>query len=333
MFDNSIVTDGVSVSFQVIDDKMFGRKALSERKKVDGDIKNPDEFKEIVTNGELNNSKVLGCDPGKRDILAMTDGFKTLCYTKGQRDTDTHKKTRLNVCLKRRRKHGLEEYETQVMNRYQKRSCHPEAFRRYACSRKRIDTKFTDCYQHPVFREFKFLVYSKTKSSEDRFKHKVFETFKDSQTKLDYGKCSSDVMKANASKEVTKCQDFLIGWGDWGKNPNALRCGCPTPGVGIRRRFESLFKTTTIPEHYSSQECPCCKGRCLKKARIGGESNPISKHHLLRCTNENCQSRWWNRNVVGAFNILSRLLDGKTLSGNETTGNGLRRRRPPKPRT
>jgi hypothetical protein len=184
-----------------------------------------------------------------------------------------------------------------------------------------------------MFREFKFLVYNKTKSSEDSFKHKVFETFKDSQTKLDYGKCSSDVMKANASKEVTKCQDFLIGWGDWGKNPNALRCGCPTPGVGIRRRFESLFKTTTIPEHYSSQECPCCKGRCLKKARIGGESNPISKHHLLRCTNENCQSRWWNRNVVGAFNILSRLLDGKTLSGNETTGNGLRRRRPPKPRT
>jgi hypothetical protein len=330
MFDNSIVTDGISVSFQVIDEKKFGRKVLSERNKVDDSPKDPDEFKEIVTDDELKNSKVLGCDPGKRDILAMTDGFKTLCYTKGQRDTDTHKRTRLNDCLKRRLAHGLEDYETQVMNRYQKRSCHPEAFRRYACSRKRIATKFTNCYQHPVFREFKFLVYSKTKSSEDRFKHKIFETFKDSQTKV--GNCASDIMKANASKEVTKYQDFLIGWGDWGKKPNAIKCGCPTPGVGIRRRFESLFKTTTVPEHYSSQECPCCKGRCLKKARIG-ESNPVTKHHLLRCTNENCQSRWWNRNVVGAFNILSRLLDGKTLSSNETTGSGLRRRRPPKPRT
>ena len=330
VFDNSIVTDGVSVSFQVIDDKMFGRKAFSERNKVDDNSKDH----ESVTCDEVKNCKVLGCDPGKKDIVAITDGFKTICYTKGQRDTDTHKKTRLNDCLKRRRTQGLEEYETQVMNRYQKRSCHPETFRRYACSRKRIEPKITNCYQHPMFREFKFLVYSKTKSSEDRFKHKIFETFKDSQTEVDYGKCSSDVMKANASKEVSKCQDFLIGWGDWGKKPNALKCGGPTPGIGIRRRFESLFKTTTVPEHYSSQECPCCKGRCLKKARIGGEiSNPITKHHLLRCTNENCQSRWWNRNVAGAFNILSRLLDGKTLSGNETTGSGLRRRRPLKPRT
>ena len=332
MFDNSVMTDGVSVSFQVIDDNMFGRKMFSERRS-DESVKDSLEFKDTVTNDELKNAKVLGCDPGKRDIVAITDGFKTLCYTKGQRDTDTHKRIRLNNCLKRRRAYGLEEYETQVMNRYQKRSCHPEVFRRYACSRPRMDNKFSNCYQHQVFREFRFLVYSKTKSSEDKFMHKLFEAFKKPQTKMDDGKCSSDVTKANASKEVLRCQDFLIGWGNWGKNPNTLKCSIgPTPGVGIRRRFESLFKTTTVPEHYSSQECPCCQGRCLKKARIG-ESNPITRHHLLRCTNENCKSRWWNRNVAGAFNILSRLLDGKTLAGNETTGSGVRRRRPPKPRT
>ena len=329
VFDNSVVTDGVSISFQVIDDTKFGRKMLTGRKKVGERAKDSvdkSEFKETVTQEELDKQKVLGCDPGKKDIVAVTDGFKTLCYTKGQRDMDTCKKQRLKVALKRRRNQGLEEYETQVMNRFQKRSCHPEVFQRYACNRKRVEDRFERCYGAASFRECRFLVYNKTKSSEQRFMHKLFETFKKPIAETEPPRSTSHVMRTNASKGVTRCQDILIGWGNWGKNPNALKCSIgPTPGVGIRRRFESLFKTATVPEDYSSQECPCCKGRSLKKVKIG-ESNPITRHHLLRCTNENCHSRWWNRNVAGSFNILSRLLDGTILSGNETTRSGLRRR-------
>jgi len=27
-------------------------------------------------------------------------------------------------------------------------------------------------------------------------------------------------------------------------------------------------------------------------------------HHLLQCTNQQCSCRWWNRDVLGALNIL-----------------------------
>lgn len=335
VFDNAVVTDGISISFQVIDNSLFGRKMLTGRKKVGDRVKDSStnsDFKESVQVEELINSKVLGCDPGKRDILAITDGYKTICYTKGQRDKDTFKNARLKVALKRKQSLGLEVYETQIMSRFQKRSCHPGIFHRYACLRKQKEASFEACYGHPVFREFKFLVYNTTKSSEHRFMDKVFKKFRTAQNKL-AGACASGAMRTNASKDVTTFQDILIGWGNWGKHPNALKCKIgPTPGVGIRRRFECLFKTVTVNEHLTSQTCPCCKGeRCLKNITLGG-SNPITKHHLLRCRNENCQSRWWNRNVAGSFNILSRLLD-TTLAGNETTGSRLRRRRPPKPRT
>ncbi|EKX31293.1 hypothetical protein GUITHDRAFT_122506 [Guillardia theta CCMP2712] len=212
MFDNAVVTDGVSISFQVIDNNMFGRKVFSSKKKATTCEKDDEQDSKEVTKEDLKTSKLLGCDPGKRDILAITDGVKTICYTKGQRDMDTHKKTRLRNNLKRRRGCHLEAYETQVMNRFQKRSCHPEMFQRYACSRKRMQERLLECYSHPVFREFKFLVYNKTKSSEHRFMHRVFTTFKQPQTNLDKARCASGSMRMNALKEVHKHQDITIGW-------------------------------------------------------------------------------------------------------------------------
>ena len=115
--------------------------------------------------------------------------------------------------------------------------------------------------------------------------------------------CNTEAMSSNA---VKKSKSLVLGWGNWGKNPNALKNNAPTPGIGIRRRFESFFQTETIDEHNTSKTCPCCKDKSLKAVDFVKESFTIHKHHLLRCTNELCHSRWWNRNV---FNILDRLLN------------------------
>ena len=78
MFDNSILTDGTSVSFQVIDQSSFGRKELFAKKKTkntkekkDKDTKNEN----VKENLDISKYKIIGCDPGKKDILCMTDGL------------------------------------------------------------------------------------------------------------------------------------------------------------------------------------------------------------------------------------------------------------------
>lgn len=308
VFDNAVVTDGVSVSFQVINKSMFGRKTLTGRKKVGerfGDVADPKQ-QDCVPLDDKTKYKILGNDPGKRDLAAVTDGYRTITYTKGQRDQDTYFKARTHHSMKKRKKTGVDLIESQVLNRTSKNSCHLFLFKRYACVRERHAQRFQDCYSHPMFREFKFLFHCQKKSSEDKFIDRVKKTFTSPNAKP-VGSCTFPMMVQNASKDASQCNGLLIGWGNWGKAPNAIKGVGSTPGIGLRRSFERIFKTETVDESFSSQTCPCCKGeRCLKKVIIG--SNPEERHHLLRCENEHCHSRWWNRNVAGAVNILSRIL-------------------------
>jgi len=85
--------------------------------------------------------------------------------------------------------------------------------------------------------------------------NQVNKTFGPSNSPNNHTKCMRSEEIANASKS----QDNLtIAWGNWGKNPNALKNGAPTPGIGIRRRFEKEFKIVVTCEHLTSQNCPCC---------------------------------------------------------------------------
>jgi len=331
VFDNAIVTDGVSISFQVIDEAQFGRKTFEGRKNAPKpEQEEPDDFRAKEKHDELFDMKKLSCDPGKNDILAINDGLKTIAYTKGQRAQDTFAKARKKETLKKRKKAGVEDIETQLLNRHPKKSCLFDTFARYASMRKRHEGLFLNTYSHPLFRQFKFTFHCKAKGSEHKFANKVFNTFGPSSTSA-YKHCITEAMKQNLEKVAKSPKDIVIGWGNWGRNPNALKGIEPTPGIGIRRHFESFFRTETVDERLTSQGCPCCKGeRNLKTHKP--EGSEFERHHLLRCTNESCQSRWWNRNVAGSFNILSRFLDSIILPRTENLGIG-RRRRPPKSRT
>ena len=107
-------------------------------------------------------------------------------------------------------------------------------------------------------------------------------------------------------------------YGNWGKTPN-LKGSNPTPGIGLRRKIECLLSRTgknnssvTQHEEFTSKTCPCCRHRNLEKAELFENKTSLAetfcneKHHLLRCTNVDCNSRWWNRDVAGSFNILYR---------------------------
>ncbi len=99
---------------------------------------------------------------------------------------------------------------------------------------------------------------------------------------------------------------IIIGYGNWGKNPNR-KGSAPTPGIGIRRRIEKRFKSITTNEHFTSQTDPISqKVKVFENPKVGKDQQ--SRRHLLRCTNVETPCRWGNRNVVGSYNILRRFL-------------------------
>jgi hypothetical protein len=344
VFDNNILTDGYSVSFQITKIENFNRdtkfnkpKNVVEKKEEKKEEKT-EEFLKLEDASEWwsgikdkNRYRILGADPGKRDILFITDGIQTLRYTKGMRDTDTHRKSLQRVSLEQRHKQKLQgsfddvenpsihDYEIKVLSLYSKKSCSSFTFREY-WKRREEEKQQQTVYNKAFFRQAKFTVYCKTKSSERRFFNKIQSKFtKPSDTirkilepKL-VGKDTRDItekiIKSNATNERDK---IVIGWGNWGRNPN-LKNNAPTPGIGIRRRAEKVFKTITTPEHYTSKTCPCCRTKTLENPQVGTK-HVSERHHLLRCTNDACKCRWWNRNVVGSFNILRNIIEGMQVT-------------------
>lgn len=414
VFDNAIVTDGTSISFQVVEKQKMKRKCKKEmdqanweererkkrekakakeekQKKKEDRIKEQTKVKEEKIKEQENNEnnenketqksntvkkkkceckscedclikekkerekkekkdkiddllkkKVIGNDPGKKDILALTDGITTLCYTRSQRNIDTQLQKRLRKTLRLRECENIDVFESECLSQTPKKSCQYEVFKAYCRQRDENREKLKKVYDAPHFQQSKFFVHAKTKSSEMKFFNKIESVFSkpnqlletsnntsndtcndksnhssNHKNKLKYRRCieKHDCMKNNIRKNATHKKDFIIAYGNGGQGMNNLKGMQSCPNVTIRRHLESYFNVFSQNEHYTSKTCPCCNERsldCFNKTKFDEtkEKNiTYHKHHLLRCTNVNCESRWWNRNVVGSFNILKRFLN------------------------
>jgi hypothetical protein len=203
-------------------------------------------------------------------------------------------------------RHDIDRFETVELNQYCKKTCTYDNFKQYLQLKLKKDNELQMVYGHPMFRQFKFLVYCKQKSSEDKIIHKIkSELCKSSKPKNENRTTALNEEQIENARKATN--QLVIGYGNWGANPN-LRRNAPTPGIGLRRRFEKHFQVVIVNEYMTSQKCPCCKEeKSLKKHKMNG--NEI--HHLLCCKNSDCSSRWWNRNVAGSINILERFFEMK----------------------
>ena len=366
VFDNAITTDGYSVNFQITREELSCRKKRFQPKKNETIEKNKERGKKDTTseNSEFMNasdpefktlwaslpteqksrSKVLSVDPGKVDLVGITDGVQYIRYTRGQRDQHTFKKKRMEESLRRRKKnkvsgtfkcvsndpqHTTEEqvikdptvhdFESLYMSETCKKSCLLKNFLEYW--QRRCQMK-SDMYLKAYFRNAKFTVHCKTKSSEDIFANRVVNVFlkkteknpKQSHNQIPtWMRDSKDpfVKWTLQNHNVADCtvSDLWCSYGNWGKTPNILKGSPPTPGIGLRRRLHEKLgkKTITTCEKYTSQMNPCDQTRSQENPPVGRVTH-VSRHHLQRCDNVNSPCRWWNRNVVGSFNILRRFV-------------------------
>jgi len=157
------------------------------------------------------------------------------------------------------------------------KSCNLAAYCAYLRARVAVLPPLAALYARTGFRRRRYRAFLGRKSSEDKLCHRIRQRF---------GSHSP------------------IMYGNWGRNPN-LRHQAPTPGIGLRRRLHKHFYTVTVNEQMTSSVCNHCEGRGLTKPRtrlLRGEE--VETHHLLRCPNVLCARRWWNRDVLGALNIL-----------------------------
>jgi len=123
----------------------------------------------------------------------------------------------------------------------------------------------------------------------------------------------NELVKRNIEKNAKQKSDIIIAYGNGGKGMNNLRGTQAAPNIKIKRHLESYYKVFLQDEHYTSKTCPCCEGRFLDSVLFKKEGKEYKKHHLLRCTNVDCKSRWWNRNVVGSYNILKKFLNETSI--------------------
>lgn len=165
-------------------------------------------------------------------------------------------------------------------------SCQLHRYCAYLRARREVEAPLTALYARVGFRRRRYRVFWGRRSSEDKFLMRLENAFGRGRYML---------------------------YGNWGRNPN-LRGQPPTPGIGLRRRVHSRYKTLTVHEAMTSSVCPSCEARQLQHPRRrlqrhgeeeeGEELQSVEIHHLLRCPNELCAHRWWNRDQLGAVNIL-----------------------------
>ena len=307
IFDNMILTDGYVVNFQVTPKEGAKRRIHGEKKikKTSGEkqeirrteFPSCDNLQNYVHSYYNDEVILLGVDPGKGCLIKVSDGHKdgVIQYTQTERNKLTLKKNRKKQSdvLRSDRKHvinfeginyPIDKFETMIMSRASKKSCNIETFVEYLKYRNIGQEEMKKLYNRPLFRQHKFLVYSKTKSADVKAIQKI-KTFYDTRY---------------------PDQKKLMMYGNWGRCPN-IKNSAPTPGIGLRRKVHKVFETITTPEHFTSQTCPCCQTRTLEHPNVQNlqKNKTYHKHHLLRCTNVDCK-RFWNRDIAGALNILEK---------------------------
>ena len=311
VFNNVIDTDGFSVSLHYVDRSLFGQtrfnggfKLLKASQKVQGaaEKNRGGRYLTSLTNAEraelLNGTgSKLGADPGKQVLLCISNGTRTLRYTRAQQQFESGQRlinARRKDMVRKRPVDGRSISELQAsiglvtdengvqITRRSSRTSTTANFEHYLRTRLQVAPQLNAFYKRTIFRRDRYRGHVGRQAATDRFISTIRNTFGP--------------------------VDALM-YGNWGARPN-IKHQPPSPGVGLRRRIAQHFRTFLVDERYTSSVCPCCGNRGLEHPRQRdvfnhktGNLEQRAIHHLLKCANGDCQSPWWHRDVLAALNI------------------------------
>ena len=299
VFNNAVTTNGYKADAHYVSQEAFYYDRFKGGKRPEKEEAEED-FLYVHRLPEEQRSKLLGqkrlyVDPGKGNILYLSDGVrkteggKRLLYTAAQRRFETSQKrnkVELEAMLDLASPEGgtyREAVQRLGDGLSSRKSSNIDHYQRYLILRLEASVVLRPFYQRTGHRRRQYRALLGRISSEDKLVGNITSAFG---------------------------AESVIFWGNWGRNPN-LKNQPPTPGIGLRRRIAKRFQTFTYDERMSSSLCYCCsspvshpKTKSFRRVNRSGLLIDVTVdiHHLLRCENENCNSRWWHRDNMGSLN-------------------------------
>jgi len=273
-FHHEITTDGVSVS--LLYSKPSSPKAKAKAKAKTEQVPETDdrdwEMQELSPA-----SKDVGLDPGKRNILTMTDNEGiSVRYTSCQKQFESGLVRYRHVLEKEKRKVGIIETESNLSCRLS-RSNDPLEYKGYLLAAAACKDQLNAFYRQERWRGWKFRLFCRGRSSRDRLLNRI-----------------SDAYGPN-------CR---IHYGNWSRRSQMRGCA-PTPNVMLKRVLSARFRVVEVDEYRTSKTCNSCGGN-LKSYR---KRNGRQSHSRLVC--ESCggkgltpSKRFVDRDLNAAMNIL-----------------------------
>jgi predicted nucleic acid-binding Zn-ribbon protein len=255
---------------------------------------------ELVLKWRLDRRKIIGIDPGKKNLIECVDGkgknANLFSYTYYQRRFEKRSKVYDKIRKELKRNSGLDiEAEETNLSTENSKSVFFRDYKNFFNKKLNYIAKVKQFYSGYVFRKLKLQVYQNTRKSEA----KMINDF----TKL-YGK----------PEEVMLCI------GDFEQRKH-MKYRPPSIGASIRKIFRRHhFMIFLIDEFRTSMWCSHCgcenekfmyhrnkKHRPKQEDVALGYRKPFHKrvlsHGLLRCKNVQECGLYWNRDVNGAKNI------------------------------
>jgi hypothetical protein len=256
IFYNQIQTDGFSASLLFIREdlyyKTYGQKLPDDQDESTMDIqKLQDLTKEECL--ALQNLKLIGIDPGKKDLVTMVDQKGNFySYSNYRRRFETYARRSQEILQQEKTKHDMIRIEGQL-SQESGRTYLSSKFEKYLIVTRDLMVDLQAFYQMPIWRKLAFRRFSRTKSAEA-------------------------LMLNEIEKKFGPKDQLLLGLGDWSNHQSKQMRGClPSLTKGIYRLLIQRFRILEVNEFRTSKLY--CKDRSQVLVNLKVNKRPI--HSLL----------------------------------------------------
>jgi len=246
IFTGHFETDGIGCSLQ-----FYNTKYKITKKKEDNDLKYLNNLKKNELNN-LKDKKIIGIDPGKYNILYMSDGYNKLRYTIHQRKYESGilKRKRFIDKIKNKNKEIIE-IET-YLSSFNSKTNYYNNFKLWLENKYKYFDKLFNFYNNNKFRRLKIEIYQKKIQSEKKLVNNIKNKFGN---------------------------NLILVFGDW-NDEQGYRTGETSTCKGIKKKLNKYYESYLVDEYNTSKLCCKC-GNKLEHYK--------DKFRLLIC--KDCKTR------------------------------------------